>query len=143
MIFGGKLIVASPLPFTDLACNILKPGTYYPTGSSCTPISVTPLAAVGYSSLDLQVTKELHGLREQTAYVRVDLINALNSATIKDVITNYGSGGVATPTRCVYNTTGNIKRRTANAALDGGLQVLECAVPRRSSRMRTPPRVRF
>jgi hypothetical protein len=108
MIFGGKLTVASPLPFTDLACNILKPGTYYPTGSSCTPISVTPLAAVGYSSLDLQVTKNFMVYGEQTAYVRVDLINALNSANYKDIITNYGSNGVANPHPVKFNTIGNI-----------------------------------
>jgi len=108
VIFGGKLTVASPLPFTDLACGILKPGTYYPTGSSCTPISVTPLDAWGFSSLDLQVTKDFTVYGEQTAYVRVDLLNALNSANYKDIITNYGSNGVANRHPVRYNTTGNI-----------------------------------
>jgi outer membrane receptor protein involved in Fe transport len=108
MIFGGKLIVASPLPFTDLACGILNNGRYFSTGSSCTPISTTPLAAVGFSSLDLQVTKNFMVYGEQTAYVRVDLINALNSANYKDVNTNYGSNGVANLHPVKFNTIGNI-----------------------------------
>jgi len=87
MIFGGKLTVASPLPFTDLACGILTAGTYYPTGSNCTPVSNTRVGRRGFSSLDLQVTKNFTVHREQTGYVRVDLINALNSANYKDVIT--------------------------------------------------------
>jgi len=108
MIFGGKLTVASPLPNTDLACGILKPGTYYPTGSSCTPVSYTPLDGVGFTSLDLQVTKNFMVYREQTGYVRVDLINALNSANYKDITTNYGSNGVPNPHPIRFTTTGNI-----------------------------------
>jgi len=108
MIFGGKLTVASPLPFTDLACGILKPGTYYPTGSSCTPVSYTPLDGVGFTSLDLQVTKNFMVYREQTGYVRVDLINALNSANYKDITSNYGSNGVPNPHPIRFTTTGNI-----------------------------------
>jgi outer membrane receptor protein involved in Fe transport len=106
-IFGGKLTVASPLPFTDLACGVLASGKYYATGSSCTPISVTPLEAVGFSSLDLQVTKNFTIYREQIAYVRVDLLNALNASNYKDITTNYGSNGVANPKPVRYNTTGN------------------------------------
>jgi outer membrane receptor protein involved in Fe transport len=108
MIFGGKLTVASPLPNTDLACGILNNGRYFASGSSCVPVSFTPLDAVGFSSLDLQATKNFTVFGEQTAYVRVDLINALNSANYKDIITNYGSNGVANPHPVKFNTIGNI-----------------------------------
>ena len=38
----------------------------------------------------------------------MDLINALNSANYKDIITNYGSNGVPNPHPIRFNTTGNI-----------------------------------
>jgi hypothetical protein len=68
---------------------------------------VTPLEAVGFSSLDLQVTKNFTIYREQIAYVRVDLLNALNASNYKDITPNYGSNGVANPKPVRYNTTGN------------------------------------
>jgi outer membrane receptor protein involved in Fe transport len=107
-ILGAKLTVASPLPFTDLACGILPAGQTYATGSTCKPISVTPLEAVGYSSLDLQLTKNFIVYREQLAYLRVDLINALNAANYNEYITSYVSNGVANPKPVRFNTTGNI-----------------------------------
>ena len=63
---------------------------------------------MGFSSLDLQATKNFTVHGEQTGYVRVDLINALNSSNYKDIITNYGSKGVANPHPVKFNTTGNI-----------------------------------
>ncbi len=108
MIFAGKLSVASPLPVNDLACGILPDKTYYATGSGCTPVSNTPLDAIGFSSLDLQATKNFTVYGEQTAYIRVDLINALNSHNYTDTISSYGSNGVANPKPVRYNATGNI-----------------------------------
>jgi len=108
MVFGGKLTVATPLPFTDLACGILPNGTYYPTGSGCTPISTMVLNSIGFSSLDFQATKNFKVYHDQTAYLRIDLLNALNAANYKDVSTNYVLNGAANPKPIRYNTTGNI-----------------------------------
>jgi hypothetical protein len=104
IVAGGKLTLATPLPVTDLACF----GATYPTGSGCTPIAATPRNTIGFKTLDIQLTKNFAVHKDQTAYARLDLLNAFDWNNFKDTNNNWGSNGVANPNPVQYNTKGNI-----------------------------------
>ena len=107
LTIGGKLTLATPIPVNDIAC-FLPGGVHFPTGSNCTPIAATPPDIFGYHSIDLQVTKNIELPSNQTAYVRLDALNVLDSHNYSDRLTNWGSNGVLNRTPVKYNTTGNI-----------------------------------
>jgi hypothetical protein len=105
--FAGKLTLATPTPKNDIACY-LAPGTFFPTGSSCTPASATPDDTFGYKSVDLQATKNFDVGSRSSAYVRIDLLNAFNSHNYLDYLVSWGANGVANPDPVEYNRIGNI-----------------------------------
>jgi hypothetical protein len=98
------LTLATPIPVNDLACI----GLTYPTGSGCTPISVTPKNFFGYRALDLQVTKNFDIANYASVYVRFDGLNVFNFHNYADTLLSFGGNGVANPNPVVYNYTGNI-----------------------------------
>jgi outer membrane receptor protein involved in Fe transport len=104
LLFAGKLTIASPTPVNALACY----GLQFPNGSNCTPISGKPHNTIGYKSLDLQVTKNFNIAKVSDVYLRIDLLNALNSDNFSDTLQNWGSGGALNPDPVHYNPTGNI-----------------------------------
>jgi outer membrane receptor protein involved in Fe transport len=118
LTFAGKFTLATPTPNNDVAC-FLAPGTFFPTGSSCTPAAGTPDTTFGYRSVDLQASKsfELGGVTSM--YVRVDLLNAFNTKNYTDYIVSWGSNGVPNSEPVKYNTIGNITGvpRTIKASL--------------------------
>ena len=116
LTFGAKLTLATPTPVNSLACI----GSHYPTGSNCTPIAGTAPDVFGYRDLDLQVTKNFKVAKDQTAYVRLELLNILDIHNYSDANTNWGSNGVLSYTPVTYNTTGNINGVPFTARLQAG-----------------------
>ncbi len=112
-IFSGKLTLATPTPINTFACYVAG-GTYFPTGSPCTPYAVTPGGqrfwfggkAFGYRSVDLQITKNFDLTAGTSLWVRVDFLNVFNFKNYTDV--NLSGNGVLYNVMGVYNTTGNI-----------------------------------
>ncbi len=104
---GAKLTLASPVPDANLACY-LPSGEYFPTGSSCTPVSIAPRNFFGYRELDLQFSKDFTLPGSLTLYARVDVLNVFNWYNFSDYNTNYGSSGVLPANAVTYNTVGNI-----------------------------------
>ena len=105
-VMAAKLTLATPIPINDLAC--IGPAQPYPTGSNCTPISVTPKNFFGYRALDLQVTKNFEIANFATVYLRLDGLNVFNYQNYSDTILNFGSNGKFNPNPVVYNYQGNI-----------------------------------
>lgn len=97
--FGGKLTLATPIPYNGFVC---QPPTQPNTGF-CIPADANPDATWGYRSLDLQATKEFDvgGAR---FYGRVDLLNAFNWNNYVDVATETVNGNL----QAEYRTNGNI-----------------------------------
>jgi outer membrane receptor protein involved in Fe transport len=104
---SAKLTLASPIPHADIACY-LPPGTYFATGSSCTPVSIAPNNFFGYRELDLQFSKDFALPGSLSLYVRLDLLNVFNWSNFSDYNTNYGSSGQLPPNPVSYNQIGNI-----------------------------------
>ncbi|MGH8133509.1 MAG: TonB-dependent receptor domain-containing protein, partial [Steroidobacteraceae bacterium] len=111
LLFAAKLTLATPVPVTTIAgCSlILPPGT--PPGTSCNafgtnayPVVATPKGVwLGYKALDVQVTKNFTLPRDVTAYLRLDVLNLLNSQNFDPTQSAYNY-----PNRPTYNTTGPI-----------------------------------
>ena len=118
LTFAGKFTLATPTPKNDVAC-FLSPGQFFPSGSSCTPAAGTPPTTFGYRSVDLQVSKNFDVRNQASMYVRVDLLNAFNTANYSDYIVNWGQNGVPTRDPVAYNSVGNITGvpRTLKASL--------------------------
>jgi hypothetical protein len=104
---AAKGTVASPLPRNDVAC-FQAPGTFFPSGSSCTPIAGTPKTKLGYRNLDLQATKSFDIAGASSLYVRVDVLNVFNYANYADYLVNWGTNGIRNPDPVRYNPTGNL-----------------------------------
>ena len=105
-VVAAKLTLATPIPVNDLAC--IGPATPYPTGSNCTPISVTPKNFFGYRTLDLQVTKNFEIANFASVYLRLDGLNVFNYHNYSDTILNFCTKGVFNPEPVTYNYQGNI-----------------------------------
>jgi outer membrane receptor protein involved in Fe transport len=128
--FSSKLTLATPTPRNDLACGILPANTYYPTGSTCTPIAGTvggtysgtdSNAATashfllggkifGYRQIDLAINKNFDLTAGMSAYIRADFLNVFNYHNYSDYYTFYGAGGsgVYAPSPAAYQKYGNI-----------------------------------
>jgi hypothetical protein len=104
-LFAAKLTLATPIPVNAIACY----GVTFPTGSNCTPIDGKPDDTLGYTSLDLQVTKNFQIADISTMYLRVDLLNATDEENFNDTLQNWGSNGQLNPDPVRYNPVGNIK----------------------------------
>jgi hypothetical protein len=104
---AGKLTLATPIPRNDNAC-FLAPGTFFPTGSSCTPLAGTPQTTFGYRSVDLQVSKSFSVAGAGSFYVRMDLLNAFNYENYSDYLQIWGVNGVPNSEPVTYNQIGNI-----------------------------------
>ena len=111
LLFGSKLVLATPIPGLGLACfNDTS------TPSGCLPYSATPPGShfliggpiFGYREIDFQVTKNFKIYGNFNGYVRLDLLNAFNWNNYSDYSTNYGSNGVLNRTPVTYDPTGNI-----------------------------------
>ena len=115
---AGKVSLATPTPKNDVACY-LADGTFFPTGSKCTPAAGTPGDTLGYSSVDLQLTKNIEFGDRTSLYVRFDLLNAFNAENFSDYLLSWGANGVANPNPVRYNEIGNITGvpRTFKASL--------------------------
>jgi outer membrane receptor protein involved in Fe transport len=103
-IVAAKLTLATPIPVNDLACY----GPGFPTGSGCTPIAGTPNVALGYKDIDVQVTKNFDLPKDQTIYLRLDMLNILNYANYSNTLNNWATNGVLNSDPVTYNKTGNI-----------------------------------
>ncbi len=97
--FGGKLTLATPIPYNGFVC---QPPTQPNTGT-CIPSDADPDATWGYRSLDLQATKEfdIGGAR---IYGRMDLLNAFDWNNYVDIQTETVNGNL----QAEYRTNGNI-----------------------------------
>ena len=104
---AGKVTLATPTPNNDVACY-LAPGSFFPTGSSCTPAAGTPPDTLGYRSLDLQVSKDINFGETSAVYVRFDVLNVFNSANYSDYLFDWGQNGVPNREPVTYNKIGNI-----------------------------------
>ena len=119
LVFGAKLALATPIPVNDVSFNF-APGTYAPSGCNCIPIAGTPPNIIGFRELDLQATENFHLTGDQSAYLRVDVLNVLDAANYSDTIANWGSNGVRNPNPVIYNTTGNLAGQPFKLVLSGG-----------------------
>lgn len=119
LLFAGKLTLATPTPVNDVACYLPPPPlplppppqVLHPSGARCAPIAGTPGDTLGYSSLDLQVTKDFDIGGIANFYVRVDLLNAFNSDNFSDTLLAFDlnpSGDLVSSDPVRYNPTGNI-----------------------------------
>jgi outer membrane receptor protein involved in Fe transport len=113
MIFSAKAVLATPTPHNDIGC-LLQDGTYFPTGSHCTPVAATPDGQslgfggkiFGYRELDLAAEKTFDMSAGIGLHVRLDLLNVFNFKNYSDVTLT--DNGVITNTRARYYTDGNI-----------------------------------
>ena len=125
--YSGKLTLETPTPYNDIACYLAS-GSYFPTGSSCTPIAGTPGGGVppgashpataqsflfggkifGYRSLDFQATKNFDLTHGMSLYLRLDLINAFNYKNYSTYLVNWGGNGSLNRFPVAYDSTGNI-----------------------------------
>lgn len=118
-VFGGKLVLSTPLPFPTLACFGAAPtdqDSGSTNGAGCRSVSVTPRGngrfllggkVFGYRDIDLQATKNFKVYDSVSAYVRIDLINAFNWHNTEGYLTNFGSKGVYNQ-QVSYNPNGAI-----------------------------------
>jgi outer membrane receptor protein involved in Fe transport len=104
---ASKLTLATPTSKNDVACY-LAPGTFFPTGSSCTPVAGTPRDTLGYRDLDLQVSKDVNFGESTSLYVRFDVLNVFNYANYSDYTLSFGQNGVPNADPVSYNRIGNI-----------------------------------
>jgi TonB dependent receptor/Carboxypeptidase regulatory-like domain len=103
---AGKLTLATPIPFNDIACD---GATAPPTGASaCIPSAGTPKSFFGYRALDLQVTKTFDIAGYASVYVRLDGLNLINWHNYSDYSVNWGANGVPNPHPVAFNYIGNI-----------------------------------
>ncbi len=105
LVFGAKLTLATPIPVNDIACY----GAIQPSGAGCLAVSATPgQTLIGFSELDLQATKNFAVYKDQSGYVRVDMLNILNAKNYADTLRNWGGGGVLNSNPVKYDPNGNI-----------------------------------
>ncbi len=104
ILLGGKLTLATPIPWDDIACY----GATYPNGSTCIPKAGTPKNFFGYRAVDLEITKTFDIAGYASVYVRVDGLNLINWHNYSDYNTNWGANGVANPRPVAFDYTGNI-----------------------------------
>lgn len=115
MVLGGKLTLSTPLPGWDYSCG----QTLGPLGQPCDDVTKTPDVKLGYSSLDLQLTKDFAVVSGVKAWVRVDVLNAFNHANLVNQLTDYAADGTVAGHH--YNPTGNIANsmRTLRVSVGG------------------------
>jgi len=112
IIYSGKLTLATPIPKNDFSCY--QSDTKFPTGSSCTPVSVTPGGQsfitdgkpFGYRQIDFQATKNFDLTHGMTLYVRFDFLNVFNYHNYSDYILTGNS--TLSNTTATYAPFGNI-----------------------------------
>ena len=102
LLFGGKLTLATPIPFNGIQCS----SELFPHGGPCYPGALIPNNTLGIKTLDLQVTKNFRIAGKATMYVRLDALNVLDSHNLVDYNISYGSTGRFSG--ATYNPTGNI-----------------------------------
>jgi hypothetical protein len=110
--FSGKLTLATPMPVNSIACY----GATFPNGSGCTPIAATPPGQkflvgghiFGYRDIDFQLRKDFTFGNGMAFYGTFDIINAFNFKNYTDVLSNWGSDGVANPNPVHFDKHGNI-----------------------------------
>jgi hypothetical protein len=108
MEYSTKLILATPIPISDIAC--------YGAASHCIPAGVPAPGSgrflfggkiFGTREVDFAATKNIDMTAGVVMYVRLDLLNAFNFKNYSDYITNWGSNGIYAP-HVALNTTGNM-----------------------------------
>ena len=112
-VLGGKLTVATPIPINTFSCYNTTP-PYFPTGSGCTPVALTPPGQsfitsgkpFGYRDIDVQATKDFDLTRGMSFYLRFDILNVFNYKNYNDYLT--GGNSTFGNTSTIYNPTGNI-----------------------------------
>lgn len=110
-MFAGKLTLASPIPVNDFACYPGGSGVYHPTGASCRPVAGKPDDTLGFTSLDLQVTKDFNIADVADIYLRVDVLNVFDNENFIDTSRAFGldvNGDRISSEPVRYNETGNI-----------------------------------
>ncbi len=112
LLFAGKLTLETPIPVNDFACYPFGAGVFHPSGATCAPVAGEAGDTLGYTSLDLQVTKNFEIADITNLYLRVDLLNAFDDENFADTQRAFGldtSGQTISSTPVRYNQTGNIR----------------------------------
>jgi outer membrane receptor protein involved in Fe transport len=100
LIFGGKMVIETPRPFTGYTYDNPPPQNGYVEQYRYLNQRVDN--KIGYETFDFQVTKNFKIAGASSAEIRVDLLNALNRHNYSQYI--YDNA----PQPPVYNTNGNI-----------------------------------
>lgn len=111
LLFAGKLTLATPTPVNDFACFPFNQPVFHSTGAKCRPDAAKPDDTIGFSSVDLQVTKEFNIGEIANFYVRADVLNVFNHDNFADTLRAFGldaNGGRISSDPVRYNKTGNI-----------------------------------
>jgi outer membrane receptor protein involved in Fe transport len=99
---ASKITWSSPIPRTVNTC--LATGLF-PNGAPCTAFTYD-VGGTGYTSFDVQVTKNFELGSMGSMYLRLDFLNITNEANLVDFIDRSGTNGLVNGGR--YNPTGNI-----------------------------------
>jgi len=127
MIYSGKITLATPTPGATFQCYVAG-GTYFPTGSGCTPAAVTPGGQslgfggkiYGYRSIDFAVMKEFDLSHGYSFWMRGDFLNIFNFKNYTDI--SYTGNGVLSNTNATYYTNGNITGYPREFKLSAGFR---------------------
>jgi outer membrane receptor protein involved in Fe transport len=122
LVFAGKVTLATPIPVTAIAgCSAFG----VPNGTSCNafgtnayPVAGVPgLTLIGYSSWDMQITKNFDLPRDMSGYVRLDVLNLFNAQNFDSTAASYPY-----PAAPMYNTTGPIVGVTRTLKVTAGFK---------------------
>jgi outer membrane receptor protein involved in Fe transport len=103
LVFAGKLTLATPIPVTAIAGCPVNGVSCNAYGTNAYPVADTIKKQIGYSTLDLQATKNFELSNDKTGYIRLDLLNAFDTANFDSSAANYPY-----PNAPTYNKTGPI-----------------------------------
>jgi len=104
MTFAGKLTLSTPIPRNLITC--LQAPAFFDNGAPCTAFGYEAESTLGYTSLDLQVTKNFEISDLAALYLRLDAINVTNEQNFVDYTDVTGADGLVTGGD--YNRIGNI-----------------------------------
>lgn len=104
LTLAGKLTLSTPIPHDTLSCYIAPQS--FDNGAPCTRFSYAGPRNDGYTSLDLQITKDFNVGDLGSFYLRFDILNVTNEHNLVDYVDERGPNGLVTGG--TLNPTGNI-----------------------------------
>jgi outer membrane receptor protein involved in Fe transport len=118
LLFAGKVTLATPIPYTNIAGCPVNGVSCNPYGTNAYPFAGVPaLTFLGYTSWDMQITKNFDLPRDMTGYVRLDVLNLFNAQNFDSLSANNNY-----PKPPTYNTSGPIIGVTRTLKMTVGMK---------------------